>query len=75
MEAVNAPVPKVPDSVVVAPYEALVPYAKPRIVGVKPPVALIVPFKITLVWVVLEAAWAETVGATFETVTVMLEVA
>ena len=65
-EFVNAPVPKVPFSVVVAvsPPESVeaVPQAKPRTVALAPPVTVIFPFNVAEVWPTDEADWVVTVG-------------
>lgn len=58
--AVYAPVENEPDDVVVAMVVKsvdTVPYAKPRVVGLAPPVAEIVPFSVAVVEVRLEADW------------------
>lgn len=61
-----APVEKLPDALVVATtverFET-VPYAKPRVVGVAPPVALMVPLAVAVVCVTDDAADVVTVGA------------
>ena len=66
-EAVKAAAENDPDSVVVAvspPLRAaLVPYAKPRTVGLTPPVAVIVPLAVMDEPATEEAAWVVTVGA------------
>jgi hypothetical protein len=56
-EPVYAPVEKEPDSVVVAPYEVVRPYAKPRVLGLAPPVAVMFPLSVALEFVREEADW------------------
>ena len=63
---VNAPVPNVPFSVVVAVSPAIVadvPQAKPLTVGLAPPVAVMSPFSCAVVAVTEEADEVVTVGA------------
>ena len=66
-DAVKAPVEKLPLSVVVAvsPPErlVLVPHAKPLVVGLAPPVAVMLPFAVAVVAVREDADWVVTVGA------------
>ena len=63
---VNAPVPNEPPSEVVAvsPPESsvFVPHAKPRVVAFAPPVAVMLPFKVAVVWVTDEGDCEVTVG-------------
>ena len=65
-EPVKAPVPKLPFSVVVAVSPPLsvetVPQAKPRTVGPAPPVAVMLPFRVAVVWPTEDADWVVTVG-------------
>lgn len=63
IEAVKAPVEKEPLSVVVAPYDKLVPYTKPRTVAFAPPVAVMVPLPVPVVAVIPEIACVVIVGA------------
>ena len=53
---------------------ALVPYAKPRTVGPAPPVAVMLPFKVAVVWAREEADWVVTIDADGGVVSVVLEV-
>ena len=67
-EPVKAPVPKgwpaVSVVVAVSPPESVetVPHAKPRTVGPAPPVAVMLPFRVAVVWPTEDADWVVTVG-------------
>ena len=61
-DPVYVPVEKSPEDVVVAPYEVLKPYTKPRAVGLIFPTEVIVPFPVAVVAVIEEAACVVTVG-------------
>jgi len=65
-EEEKVPTPKVPFSVVVAPYEVVRPYWKPRTVVEALPSEVMVPFSVAVDVPTEEAAWVVRVGAVMQ---------
>lgn len=72
IDALKIPVEKFPFSEAMDPYEVEVPYSKPRMVTLDPPVDVRSPLRVAVVLVMVEAAWLPTPGVTAELMRTLL---